>query len=41
MALVAGAPSSSRLGFIQLGDRSKEARAVSFQFHGTYSANIL
>ncbi|HEX3534977.1 MAG TPA: hypothetical protein VHT23_12195, partial [Gemmatimonadaceae bacterium] len=32
---------SSRLGFIQLGDRSQETRAVSLQFHWTYSANIL
>ena len=41
MALVAGALSSGRLGFIQLGDRGKEAGAVSLQFHWTYSANIL
>jgi hypothetical protein len=41
MRLVAGALCSSRLGFIQLGYRGKEARAVSLQFHWTYSANIL
>jgi hypothetical protein len=36
-----GALSSSRLGFIKLGDRGKEARAVPLQFHWTYPANIL
>jgi len=41
MAQVAGALLSRRLGFIQLGDRGKEARAVPLQLHRTYSANIL
>jgi hypothetical protein len=41
MVWLLGAQFSCRLGFIQLGDRGKESSAVPFQFHWTYSANIL
>src|SRR3954466_14789662 len=38
---VAGARRSGGLGFIQLGYRGKKARAVSLQFHRSYSADVL
>ena len=41
MTQVGAAKSSRGFGFIQLGDRGKKARAVSFQFHRSYSADVL